>query len=523
MSSPGPNIAAIFGPGPYGVCHKCPQQSSVIAVGIHADLLTQLQLTRQLTHLRSIAEAAISHQKLISILALNVTKAFSGEMDQFMYELCRINNDVLSLSPPISMMRHMVLAFLKQKIPNPDVDAIPLSDLIAYLKADLDELIHPDSTDIVPILKILSEKGLVFFIPSENPLNSWIVLRKASILKKINGALFADPSLKEYIHVASNTGIVPKEVELSEINTNMAPEGSPSSDHGPLLFVPVLVSVKRPSSARIPKNSFGWSMIVKCTNQFFTTRCLHVLLDRLPSMFALPSIQATPTSYFHCICDIWSRGVKWHNETGVTTIVEMSETIQSLSLAMSSPDRRSHKYLNLVHAVVAVIKAVCQEFCPYVEVIELISCPPEASSDLSDGRKVQLSSLTKALLEGDTHLADVDSEKYVVMEEWMKIEPHIFHSLLEVRGCAVIPTIFRFDQTSCSGVDRRVNIAEQIGVNYLTFGMFLLQDSFGAIVKALENEHQRNAERINLAIRQKWLEGKGLKPVTWASLVSALQ
>ena len=460
MSSPGPNIAAIFGPGPYGVCHKCPQQSSVIAVGIHADLLTQPQLTRQMTHLRSIAEAAISHQKLISILALNVTKAFSGEMDQFMYELCRINNDVLlSLSPPISMMRHMVLAFLKQKIPNPDVDAIPLSDLIAYLKADL---IHPDSTDIVPILKILSEKGLVFFIPSENPLNSWIVLRKASILKKINGALFADPSLKEYIHVASNTGIVPKvviekifpeydvemitqfmihfdhelcqEVELSEINTNMAPEGSPSSDHGPLLFFPVLVSVKRPSSARIPKNSFGWSMIVKCTNQFFTTRCLHVLLDRLPSMFALPSIQATPTSYFHCICDIWSRGVKWHNETGVTTIVEMSETIQSLSLAMSSPDRRSHKYLNLVHAVVAVIKAVCPEFCPYVEVIELISCPPEASSDHSDGRKVQLSSLTKALLEGDTHLADVDSEKYVVMEEWMKIEPHIFHSLLEVRG-----------------------------------------------------------------------------------------
>ena len=57
----------------------------------------------------------------------------------------------------------------------------------------------------------------------------------------------------------------------------------------------------------------------------------------------------------------------------------------------------------------------------------------------------------------------------------------------------------------------------------MTFGMFLLQDSFGAIVKALENEHQRNAERVNLAIRQKWLEGKGLKPVTWASLVSALQ
>ena len=71
--------------------------------------------------------------------------------------------------------------------------------------------------------------------------------------------------------------------------------------------------------------------------------------------------------------------------------------------------------------------------------------------------------------------------------------------------------------------DRGVNIAEQIGVNYLKFGIFLLQDSTGTIVKAIENEHQRNAEQINLAILQKWLEGKGVKPVTWSSLVTALE
>ena len=71
--------------------------------------------------------------------------------------------------------------------------------------------------------------------------------------------------------------------------------------------------------------------------------------------------------------------------------------------------------------------------------------------------------------------------------------------------------------------DRRVNIVEQIGINYLKFGIFLLEDSNGAIVTALENEHLKNAERINLAILQKWLEGKGVKPVTWSTLVAALQ
>ena len=81
--------------------------------------------------------------------------------------------------------------------------------------------------------------------------------------------------------------------------------------------------------------------------------------------------------------------------------------------------------------------------------VELIPCPHEASSDYSVYRKVQLSSLkkaipegvelsslkkalpegvelsslTKTVIKGDKHLANVNGEKYVVMAEWMKIEP----------------------------------------------------------------------------------------------------
>ena len=134
---------------------------------------------------------------------------------------------------------------------------------------------------------------------------------------KVNGALFADPSLKEYTQLASNTGIVPRAVlekafpeyniemitqfmihfelcqpvDLSQVDTNMAPEGSSSPDLGPLLFFPALVNVCRPSSATVPCGSFGWSMIVKCTDQFFTPRFLHVLLRRLHFEFALPTVQ----------------------------------------------------------------------------------------------------------------------------------------------------------------------------------------------------------------------------------------
>ena len=71
--------------------------------------------------------------------------------------------------------------------------------------------------------------------------------------------------------------------------------------------------------------------------------------------------------------------------------------------------------------------------------------------------------------------------------------------------------------------ERGVNLADQIGVNYLMCGMILLQDDNGAIVKALEEEHHGNAEKINTAVFQKWLDGKGIGPVTWSTLVTALQ
>ena len=68
-----------------------------------------------------------------------------------------------------------------------------------------------------------------------------------------------------------------------------------------------------------------------------------------------------------------------------------------------------------------------------------------------------------------------------------------------------------------------MNIAEQIRVNYLMFGMILLQDDNGVIVKASKDEHNGNAEKINTAIFQKWLDGKGIGPITWSTLVTALQ
>ena len=175
-------------------------------------------------------------------------------------------------------------------------------------------------------------------------------------MKRINGALFADQSLKEYVPLASNTGIIT-------------------------------------------------TAIIKSTFPEYNVD----MVTRFMTHFEL--------------CQAESRGIKWISETGVTTIVEMSESFQFFSLLMFSPDKADPNYLKLTHAVLEVIKKTHQDFFPHLEVVEVISCPHEASSDHSGGTNVELSLLKKAILEGNTHVIDTSGHKHASMEEWMKIEP----------------------------------------------------------------------------------------------------
>ena len=70
---------------------------------------------------------------------------------------------------------------------------------------------------------------------------------------------------------------------------------------------------------------------------------------------------------------------------------------------------------------------------------------------------------------------------------------------------------------------REVDLAVEIGVHYYSFGIQLLQDSTGSQVSALEKEMGKNAQDINHQIFTLWLQGKGRQPVTWGTLVAALQ
>ena len=73
------------------------------------------------------------------------------------------------------------------------------------------------------------------------------------------------------------------------------------------------------------------------------------------------------------------------------------------------------------------------------------------------------------------------------------------------------------------GGKRKINIPQEIGVKYLDFGLFLLDDPNGVRTRALAHKHNNNANEINREIIEEWVAGKGKHPVTWKTLIQVLR
>ena len=72
------------------------------------------------------------------------------------------------------------------------------------------------------------------------------------------------------------------------------------------------------------------------------------------------------------------------------------------------------------------------------------------------------------------------------------------------------------------GKNGKIDISEEIGINYKRFGILLLNDPNGVRVDAIEKKLREVSKDINLEILSKWVNGSGKQPVTWKTLVDIL-
>ena len=66
-------------------------------------------------------------------------------------------------------------------------------------------------------------------------------------------------------------------------------------------------------------------------------------------------------------------------------------------------------------------------------------------------------------------------------------------------------------------------IITKIAPNYHDFGIFLLNDEDGSIIDSIVIKFKEDPNRITKEILKRWLQGRGVGPLTYATLVKILK
>ena len=382
-------------------CSRIAKKSQVIIVGSHADK-RNAKNGKHFIETFDI-QGILRQLEYKGFVAMDCRDQNRTSFDQFITYLSESNQAVVNRSDSISFYCHVLYAFLNTKLVGQV--AITLEDLLLKIQDENEPSLPSNESVLLEFLTILGDKGLILFIKSTDHTSSWVIVDKISLLKEINGTLFAPSHFKEYRpNLASNTGIVSISV-LKDVfpqynvemlvgflkalefcheidkDTQMFITTNLSSSSEKLLYFPALVSVE-PSSEVTITDGFGWCLWCPNPYQFLSTRFLHVLLLQIAYVFSLPVndvgiIHNSPVQTLDRskTCIVWKNGISWTRD-GVKTVVQVSEQNRSIVLLVQPLDESLElESLQICSLVVQKILQIKEEFCHFCVTQEcLISC-----------------------------------------------------------------------------------------------------------------------------------------------------
>ena len=184
-------------------CSSAQESSHVIIVGSHADLVKSSQELKEKSSLvESIAESRAKQLTYGGFVSMDCRESKSKEGRHFRSLISTGQQAILSSQPGMSLYYHMLYAFLRTKLGK---ISCTLQELTSALDSEK-EFSFDYIIDLSESLTSLSDKGLILFVQNqEHPQSSWVVVEKDTLLREVNGTLFAPNHFKQYRQVASNT------------------------------------------------------------------------------------------------------------------------------------------------------------------------------------------------------------------------------------------------------------------------------------------------------------------------------
>ena len=451
---------------------KTISKSCLIVVGSHADLLSKDQLQGKLTLVTSLVQRRVKRQEFIGFVSVDCRKIDTARTREFISLLHKSQQVIAARAPSLSYYCHLLYAFLQS---NPEMSVCTLQELVSELSRKDSPILSPLVNEL---LTALNDKGIIIFLKNQHQIEkSWIVVDTVSLLKTIDGVLFAPKQFREHCNIVSITGIMQSSslknvfsqynlemlvgflqtlelchrVNLSGITTNLhsIELSSPGDVDEWFLFFPSLLGTRQQDQPNrpciLPKEenfSFGWCLC--CADpeyHFFTSRFLHVLLLRLAYTFPLacePSIVSPPNQRQ---CTVWTNGIFWDNEEGIRTVVELIDHNRVVVLMLYRSNSRPVECSKHCSAVIRLILDLQQEFCSNVETAEyLISCSllPVDKVSAFDNDLLPIKNVAKSMLLYTPYIlnsagisSDLPTEEILSFEPYYQLSPSSVCELMD--------------------------------------------------------------------------------------------
>ena len=384
---------------------KSEGKSFLVIVGSHVDMITKNQKESKKLLVTEIVEARTKRLEYIGFVGMDCRTMNNKKFPSLVLQCHR---SILDQAPSLSIYCHLLYAFLRTKV---ERVAIHLNDLISNLICVGDSPIPLDVLYLNELLESLNEIGVIIYMRNKQCVEkSWVVIKMEILLKEVNGVLFAPKHFKEYLPIASNTGIIHYSsfrelffkydpemlvellvslefclpVNLSGINTNLQATVATDDERDQFLFFPSLLNTERPQDLVIEQSdlvAFGWCLGSKDYEyRYFSVRFLHVLILRLAYTFPLPHENISKKYPLHGHeqkCTVWKNGITWNNEDGIRTVVEVIQQSRWVVVTMyhNKDITRLVEYSKHRSAVIRLVLELQKELAPDLETLECLISP----------------------------------------------------------------------------------------------------------------------------------------------------
>ena len=264
----------------------------------------------------------------------------------------------------------------------------------------------------------LNKRGIVLYLQKTPLENSWVIIERDLLLKKVNGTVFAPEGFQEHMSLAIHTGVVPygkirdcfKEMEETKhIDTEiiiqflchmefcceirdsnmlelLAIKYPRYKEQRHFLFpglitekIENLTHIESPHDLWRPNPLISYSEYSSCWvlqchghQHYLSPRFHQVLLLRLAFTHALPvePHEADPTCpTLLQACTLWKNGIKWTTTSSVEALVEISDS--QVAVVMRCEQGKEKALVRIRTEVVKEVMLAKHEFCSNTVTVEM--------------------------------------------------------------------------------------------------------------------------------------------------------